>query len=154
MPPAPTDAHRKGVDAVTGNRTKFVPEATPETRPFWDGCRDGVLMLQHCEPCGAAYFPPSPYCPRCLSDDVEWKAVSGRGRLHTYVINHRPAPGFEADVPYAIAIVELDEGPRMMSNIVGVPNTPEHLVLDMELEVTFEARGDGMQVPVFRPVGP
>ena len=154
MPPAPTDAHRKGVDAVTGNRTKFVPEATPETRPFWDGCRDGVLMLQRCGPCGAAYFPPSPYCPRCLSDDVVWKAVSGRGRLHTYVINHRPAPGFEAEVPYAIAIVELDEGPRMMSNIVGVPNTPEHLVIDMDLRVTFEARGDDMQVPVFRPVGP
>ena len=57
-------------------------------------------------------------------------------------------------MPYAIAIVELDEGPRMMSNIVGVPNTPEHLVLDMELQVTFEARGDDMQVPVFRPAGP
>ena len=142
------------MDVVTGNRTKFAPEATPETRPFWDGCREGVLMLQHCGPCGAAYFPPSPYCPRCLSDDVEWKAASGRGRLHTYLIAHRPAPGFEADVPYAIAIVELDEGPRMMSNIVGIPNTPEHLVLDMELRVTFEARGDDMQVPVFRPVGP
>ena len=110
-------------------------------------------MLQHCGPCGDAYFPPSPYCPRCLSDDVEWRAVSGRGRLHTYVINDRPAPGFEADAPYAIAIVELDEGPRMMSNIVGVPNTPEHLVLDMELRVAFEARGDDMQVPVFEPAG-
>jgi uncharacterized OB-fold protein len=131
-------------------RTKFAPEATPETQPFWDGCRDGVLMLQHCGACGEAYFPPSPYCPRCLSDDVEWKQASGRGRLHTYLISHRPAPGFETDAPYAIAIVELDEGPRMMSYIVGVPNTPEHLVPDMDLQVTFEARGD-VQVPVFRP---
>jgi uncharacterized OB-fold protein len=111
-------------------------------------------MLQHCGPCAAAYFPPSPYCPRCLSDEVEWKAASGRGRLHTYLIAHRPAPGFEAEVPYAIAIVELDEGPRMMSNIVGIPNTPEHLVLDMELRVTFEPRGDDMKVPVFGPPGP
>ena len=69
------------------------------------------------------------------------------------MITHRPAPGFEAEVPYAIAIVELDEGPRMMSNIVGIPNTPEHLVLDMELRVEFESRDDGMQVPVFGPVG-
>jgi len=142
------------VDVVTEARTKFAPEATPETQPFWDGCREGVLMLQHCGGCGDAYFPPSPYCPRCLSDEVEWKPASGRGRLHTYLISHRPAPGFDADAPYAIAIVELDEGPRMMSNIVGVPNTPEHLVLDMELQVTFEARGDAVQVPVFRPAGP
>ena len=60
-------------------------------------------------------------------------------------------PGFENDGPYAIAIVELDEGPRMMSNIVGIPNTPDHLVLDMELRVVFEPRGDGLQVPVFEP---
>lgn len=111
-------------------------------------------MLQHCGPCAAAYFPPSPYCPQCLSDDVEWQVASGRGRLHTYVIAHRPAPGFDAEVPYAIAIVELDEGPRMMSNIVGIPNTPECLVLDMELRVTFESRGDDMRVPVFGPAGP
>jgi uncharacterized OB-fold protein len=67
------------------------------------------------------------------------------------VISHRAAPGFEDDVPYAIAIVELDEGPRMMSNITGIPNTPDHLVLDMELRVRFEPRGDGVQVPVFGP---
>ncbi len=76
--------------------------------------------------------------------------MSGRGTLHTYVINHRAAPGFEA--PYAIAVVELDEGPRMMSNIVGVDQTPEALVLDMALEVTFEERGD-VFVPLFRPAG-
>jgi uncharacterized OB-fold protein len=81
---------------------------------------------------------------------VESFASSGRGRLHTYVISHRAAPGFEADVPYAIAVVELDEGPRMLTNIVGVANTPESLVLDMPLEVDFEERGDQV-VPVFRP---
>jgi uncharacterized OB-fold protein len=133
------------------SRTKLVPEATPETRPFWDGCRDGVLMLPWCRPCATAFFPPSLYCSRCLSDDVEWRVASGRGRLHTYVIAHRAAPGFEDQGPYAIAIVELDEGPRLMSNIVGIPNTPDHLVLDMELLVTFESRGDGVQVPVFGP---
>lgn len=76
--------------------------------------------------------------------------MSGRATLHTYVINHRPAPGFEADAPYAIAVVALDEGPRMMSNIVGIENTPENLVLDMALQVTFETRGE-MTVPLFEP---
>jgi uncharacterized OB-fold protein len=137
---------------MTDRRSKLAPQPTPETQPYWDGCRDGVLTLQWCVACTTAYFPPSPFCPRCLSDDVEWRVASGRGRLHTYLIAHRPAPGFEDDAPYAIAIVELDEGPRLMSNIVGLRNTPDHLVLDMELEVTFEPRGDDVQVPVFRPV--
>ena len=81
---------------------------------------------------------------------MEWLAVSGRARLHSYVISHRPAPGFEGDAPYAIAVVELEEGPRLMTNIVGVENTPENLVLDMALEVVFQERGDQC-VPVFRP---
>jgi uncharacterized OB-fold protein len=76
--------------------------------------------------------------------------ASGRATLHSYVINHRPARGFEDDGPYAIAVVQLEEGPRMMSNIVGVENTPERLLLDMALEVTFQDR-DGVCVPVFRP---
>jgi uncharacterized OB-fold protein len=71
--------------------------------------------------------------------------------MYSYVINHRPVPGFEDDVPYAIAVVELEEGPRLMTNIVGIANTPENLVLDMPLRVRFEARGE-QQVPVFAPV--
>ena len=130
--------------------TKAEPRPTPETQPFWDGCAAGELRLQRCTSCDAHYFPPRPFCPDCLSDDVTWEAVSGRGTLHTYVINHRPAPGFEA--PYAIAVVELEEGPRMMTNIVGVDQTPEALVLDMPLEVTFEGRGE-VQLPLFRPAG-
>ena len=129
--------------------TKAAPRPTPETQPFWDGCAAGELRLQRCTSCDAHYFPPRPFCPDCLSDDVTWEAVSGRGTLHTYVINHRPAPGFEA--PYAIAVVQLDEGPRMMSNIVGVEQAPEALVLDMALEVAFEELGE-VQLPVFRPV--
>ncbi|MEA3075667.1 MAG: hypothetical protein QOF60_575 [Actinomycetota bacterium] len=126
--------------------TKAVPQPTPETQPFWDGCAAGELRLQRCRPCDAFYFPPRPFCPRCLSDDVVWEATSGRATLHTYVINHRAAPGFEPG--YAIAVVELEEGPRMMTNIVGVPNTPDDLVLDMALVVAFEDRGD-LRLPVF-----
>ena len=125
-----------------------MPQASPETQPFWDGCAAGQLRLQRCQSCDVFYFPPRPFCPTCLSEDVVWEPVSGRARLHTYLINHRAAPGFEA--PYAIAVVELEEGPRMMTNIIGIENTPDNLVLDMELQVTFEAR-DEMMLPVFEP---
>lgn len=131
---------------------KAVPKPTPETQPFWDGCTAGELRLQRCRPCDAHYFPPRPFCPRCLSLDVTWEVASGRGRLHTYLINHLPSPGWEDHGPYVVAIVELAEGPRMMTNILDVPASPEHLVLDMDLEVTFEDR-DGMALPLFRPVG-
>jgi uncharacterized protein len=127
---------------------KIAPRPSPETQPFWDGCAAGELRMQRCRACDDLYFPPRPACPNCLSDDVCWETLSGKGTLHTYVINHRAAPGFEP--PYAIAVVQLDEGPRMMSNIVGIEQTPEALVLDMPLEVTFEPRGD-VSVPVFTP---
>jgi uncharacterized OB-fold protein len=92
-------------------------------------------------------------CPACGSRNVEWFTASGRATLYSYVINHRPAPGFEDDAPYAIAVVELDEGPRMMTSIVGVPATPEALELDMPLRVRFEQRGD-VSLPVFGPLDP
>jgi uncharacterized OB-fold protein len=129
---------------------KPVPEPTPDTQPFWDGCARGELLLQRCRDCGKPYFYPRPVCPACGSTDVEWFRASGRATLYSYVINHRPARGFETEAPYAIAVVELAEGPRMMTNIVGVPNTPEDLILDMELQVTFEQRGD-ITIPLFAP---
>lgn len=129
---------------------KPVPKPTPETQPYWEGAQRGELRVQRCRECGRHYFYPRPFCPACGSSNVEWVVASGRARLHSYVINHRPAPGFEDEAPYAIAVVELEEGPRMMSNVVGVENTPEALVLDMELEVTFEDR-DGRRIPQFRP---
>jgi uncharacterized OB-fold protein len=129
---------------------KPVPRPTPETEPFWTACAEGELHLQRCRHCDDLYFPPRAFCPSCWSSDVRWEPVSGRGTLHSFVINHRPAPGFEEMGPYAIAIVQLDEGPRLLSNIVGVENTPDDLVIDMPLEVTFEPRGD-FRVPQFRP---
>lgn len=128
---------------------RFVPVPTPETQHFWDGAREGELRLQRCTRCERSYFPPRPFCPRCGSREVAVFRASGRARLHSYVINHRPAPGFEA--PYSIAVVELEEGPRMMTNVVDVPQTPEALVLDMPLEVTFHALTDEIALPLFRP---
>jgi uncharacterized OB-fold protein len=125
------------------------PRPTPETRAYWDGARAGELRLQRCRACARAYFPPQPFCPRCASRDVETFRASGRATLYSYVIHHRESPGFAP--PYAIAVVALEEGPRMMTSLVGVPQTPEALVLDMPLEVEFEALDAEISLPVFRP---
>lgn len=129
-------------------RAKPVP--TPETQHFWDGAGENELRLQRCDACAHVYFPPRPFCPTCGCRDVTVFKASGRASLHSYVINHRAAPGFEA--PYSIAVVQLEEGPRMMTNVVGCPQTPEALRLDMELEVVFEPLDDKIALPLFKPV--
>ena len=128
-----------------------IPEPTPETAHYWEGARAGELRIQRCTSCEQAYFPPRPFCPACSSRDVAVEVASGRAALHSYVIHHRDTPGFEA--PYAIAVVELEEGPRMMSNIVECDQTPEALQIDMALEVTFLPLTDEIHLPVFRPAG-
>ncbi len=128
-----------------------LPKPTPETAHFWEGTRRGELRLQRCAACAEVYFPPRPQCPGCGHREVEMFAASGRGRLYSYVINHRPHPAWEG--PYAIAVVELEEGPRMMTNIVGCEQTPEALILDMPVEVHFEQVTDEITLPLFRPAG-
>ncbi len=130
---------------------RAIPQPTPETQHFWDGTKAGELRLQRCRACSVAYFPPRPFCPSCSSRNVEVFAASGRATLHSYVIHHRDSPSHTA--PYAIAVVELDEGPRMMTNIVNCPQTPEALELDMAVEVTFEAMDDTNTLPLFQPAG-
>jgi uncharacterized OB-fold protein len=135
-----------------GRRTaRPLPVPTPETEHFWAGTRIGDLRLQRCEACAAVYFPPRPFCPKCQSRDVAVFAASGRARLASYVINQRPHPAW--DGPYSIALVDLEEGPRMMTNIVGCPQTPEALELDMPLEVTYEAVSETISLPLFKPAG-
>jgi uncharacterized protein len=128
-------------------RPKPVP--TPETKHYWEGARAGELRLQRCQSCTKAYFPPRPFCPFCASGDTVVFRASGRATLYSYVIHHRPMPGFEP--PYAIAVVTLEEGPRLMTNLVGVAQTPEALELDMPLEVTFQKLDDEISLPVWKP---
>ena len=124
------------------------PKPTPETQHFWDGTQAGELRLQRCDACAHVYFPPRPFCPACGSRKVSIFKASGKGKLYSYVINHRPAaPGFTP--PYSIAVVELDEGVRMMTDIVDCPQTPEALELDMRLEVKFEKLDDQITLPLF-----
>lgn len=124
------------------------PVATPETKHFWDGTAMGELRLQRCHECSSVYFPPQPFCPSCGSDDIVIVRASGRGFVYSYVINHRAAPGFEA--PYVIGVVELEEGPRLLTNIVDVDPVPDTLPLDLPVEVVYDAVGE-VTLPQFRP---
>jgi uncharacterized OB-fold protein len=130
--------------------TRPLPKATPETQPFWDGLKEHELRVMHCTACDLTYLYPRPHCPRCLSDKTEWRKASGRGKLHTFGINHRPARGFEGG-PYVIAVVELDEGPRLMSNLVDVEQDPSKLQIDMPLEIVYDDVTDEVTLPKFRP---
>ena len=125
------------------------PKPTPETQHFWDGTNAGELRLQRCNKCAKAYFPPRPFCPACGNREVSVFKASGKGFLYSYVIHHRPVPGFTP--PYSIAVVELEEGPRMMTNIVNCPQTPEALQLDMPVEVRFAKQTDDITLPLFAP---
>lgn len=128
---------------------RTLPTPTPETAHFWEGCKVGELRLQRCPACATTYFPPRPFCPACGSREVEVFKASGKAILWSYVINHRPRPDMGKE-PHSIAVVALEEGPRMMTNVVGCPQTPEALVLDMPLQVTFETFGD-FALPLFKP---
>jgi uncharacterized OB-fold protein len=130
---------------------KPLPRSAPESRPFWEAAAAHRLMLPRCGACGRFWFPPSRRCPHCLSPDVQWVEAKGTGRIYSFVVFHRVYhPAFADDVPYAVAIVELDEGPRLLSNIVGTP--PERLACDMRVHVVFDDVAPGVALPEFAAV--
>ena len=111
------------------------------------------MIIPRCLQCGRHFWYPRQACPHCLSPDWEWTKASGHGRLHTYTIVRQPQnPAFNDDVPYAYAMVQLDEGVRMISNLVDV-EVPEGVKIDMELEVTWDDVTDEWTLPRFRPAG-
>ena len=127
-----------------------LPDMTVETEPFWTGGQEGRLLITRCHDCAYLIHPPSPVCPQCLSRDVRPAAVSGRGEVVTFTINHQPwYPGL--DVPYAVAIVELAEqsGLRLTTNIVNCPLA--EVRIGLPVQVAFE-RVDEISIPVFEPV--
>jgi uncharacterized protein len=113
-----------------------IPLANSDTKPFWDGCAEGKLLLQRCAVCGAYRHPPSPVCPHCLSDKHEWVASSGRGTIYTFtIVRENRARGWDKMVPYVLAVVELEEGPRMLTNLIDV--APEAVAFGMPVAATF-----------------
>lgn len=128
-----------------------LPVPTPITQPFWDGTRQHRLLLQRCE-AGHIIFYPRSHCPRCLSNRLAWVEASGKGTLYSYTVARRPtSPDFEHDVPFVIAVVELDEGPRMTSRLVEVD--PDAVRIGMRLEVVFDDVTEEIALPYFRPAG-
>lgn len=130
---------------------KPIPKPTPWSKPFWDGCKRHELLIQKCADCSVRVFYPKLFCPECLSSDLEWVKASGKGRIYTYTTIHsyQPTP-FTEDVPYIVAVVQLEEGVRMMSNLIECP--PDKARCDMEVEVVFEDVTDEITLPKFRPV--
>ncbi|MEU6079192.1 Zn-ribbon domain-containing OB-fold protein [Streptomyces sp. NPDC047108] len=126
-----------------------VPETDAFTRPYWDAAAEGRLLIRRCGDCGAAHHYPREFCPRCWSGDVTWERASGHATLYTWSVVHRnDLPPFGDRVPYTAAVVDLAEGPRMMTEIVGCPEAA--LRIGMDVRAAFRT-SEGVSVPVFRP---
>lgn len=124
-----------------------VPHASSHlSLPFWQGCRAGELRYQRCEACGAANFPPSEHCRQCLSADLRWERSGGLGEIYSWTVVHRPVTA-EFEPPYAPAIVTLDEGYQMLTNIVGI--APADLAIGLRVQVQFHAVGTDLTLPYF-----
>lgn len=121
-----------------------------ETRFYWEGCGRGELWLQRCRGCGTLRHRPRALCPKCLSDDTEYVRASGRGTVHTFTVTHQNhAPAFRAACPYVLAYVELEEGPRLLTNVVGCE--PADVRIGLPVVVDFTEPEGEIAVPRFRP---
>ena len=129
---------------------KPLPNASEDSLPFWAAATKHQLTLQKCGTCGAFRFPPAPLCPECSALGGEWTPLKGEGRIFSFVVYHRAYhKGFENDLPYAVALVELSEGPRLITNIVGI--APDQLRCDMKVQVVFEDLTKDCSLPKFKP---
>lgn len=125
---------------------------TPEAKPYWEGARDGKLMIPKCRACGKAFLYPRVLCPFCASREIDWIQASGRGRLYSFEIAHQILnKAFKVKTPVVLAMVELEEGPRLLTNLVEVEPDPATLRCDMPVEVVFEKLTDQVSLPMFRP---
>ena len=130
---------------------KHFPRPTPETEVYWEGCRKHELLLQRCTQCSEFQFYPRVICTNCSSEDLEWVKGSGRGRVLTFAIVRRAvSEAYAADVPYVVALIQLDEGPTMMSNVVQCD--PETVKIGSPVQVIFEDWSEEISVPQFRPL--
>lgn len=125
------------------------PIPDDDSEPFWAGCNDGRLMLQACPACGQLRYPPRPMCPRCNGLEVSWIEASGRGTVYSWIVPYHPVhPAVVNQVPYNVIIVELAEGPRMVSNLLETE--PAEIVAGQPVEVVFERVSDRLTLPKFR----
>lgn len=128
---------------------KPLPIPDGDSHVFWQGCNENKLLIQKCNDCHTHIFYPRSLCPHCFSEQVEWVESSGKGKIYSYTIARRGGgPAFKDDVPYVVALIELEEGVRMFSNVIHI--NVEDVRCDMSVEVVFEEEGD-MKLPKFQP---
>ena len=129
---------------------KPLPRIGPDTAPFWAATRDGKLRLPFCNSCGRAHLPAGPVCPFCFAYDLEWRDASGRGRISTFTVIYKDwFAAFAADIPYNVAQIELEEGPRLTANVVELE--PDELRIDLPVEAVFDPVSPEVTLPRFRP---
>lgn len=130
---------------------KPLPRPSAESQPFWDAAREHRLMLQKCKACGKFRFPPSQRCVHCLSGDHEWTEVSGTGKVFSFVTYHRLYhKGWDGELPYVVAVIELDEGPRLVSTVANCK--ADDVACDMKVKVVFDDVTPETTIPKFEPV--
>lgn len=132
-------------------KARILPPVSDLTSPYWDAARHEELVVQFCDQCSHRPFPPRSQCPECGAGDLAWRPVAGTGTVYSFTVAHRPPhPVFGGQCPLVIAIVELTEGPRLMSNVVGCD--PAEVHVGMAVTVAFEAVDDSdILLPVFAP---
>jgi uncharacterized OB-fold protein len=142
-------SHRGPVDALP---QRVLPTVDADNRPFWASCARHRMELQQCPNCRHWRYYPSPVCPECSVLGGDWRPVGGYGTLFTYSVLHRPPSSFWAQkVPYTYGVVELDEGPMMPTNVVGID--PAEVRIGMRLRVTYEDVAADLALPHFEPIG-
>ncbi len=130
---------------------KPLPLVNEDNAPFWEYCKKLELRMQKCGHCGHIRFPASVLCPKCHSMEAAWQKLSGRGKVWSFVVYRRAYhPAFADDIPYAVAVIELDEGPRMESNVIGC--AMEDISIGMPVEVVFEDVTEEFTIPRFKPL--
>lgn len=131
---------------------KPLPKPDATTQPFWDSLKAHEMQIQRCNDTGKFFFYPRGMSPFTLSDNISWEAVSGKGTLHAFtIVYNQRAPGFAEEVPYVVAMIDLDEGARMMTNLIDVEADPEHVKIGMPVEIVYEDATDEITLPKFRP---
>ncbi len=137
----------KTVDEKTG---RYLPVIYPEELPFWEAARQRVLKLQKCNSCARAWYPIGPTCPHCFAEDFHWEVMCGRGVVHGLVVYHKPwTPWFKDKVPYAVAQVQLEEGPRLTTNILDCD--VRDVSIGMKVVAAYEDLTDEITLVQFRP---
>ncbi len=132
------------------NYKKPLPRIDDESKGFWEACQRHELYIQQCRACGSRRYYPRAVCPTCLSDSTEWLRCSGRGTIYTFTVTYQnQSPGFRDELPYVLAYVELEEGVRLLTNIIG--GDVEALRIGMAVEVVFEDVTPEVTLPKFKP---